>query len=282
MKFRTERVLLVTAVLVLGLGLGIALNQTSSSAVGIPQPPSLMLGLALLVVAAIGSAWVRGGVPLQGGTSHAIVRRGSDFALSALLPCSLVGGILLFLPLFSDGIAHALLLVLGGVALGVTYWAQGHSASTSDRYFGFAQSALNLLSHLSVFVLFSVLYGLKTRSLFSATGVGLLTAVFLLELLLRDARWHRELGEPVEARRATLPLLALSGGVVLAQITWGLNYWAALTTLVGGAFLLVAFYVVNGILSHYVERKLNRTIILEFGGVGALGMFAVFVSAFLT
>jgi hypothetical protein len=67
----------------------------------------------------------------------------------------------------------------------------------------------------------------------------------------------------------------------MTELTWGLNYWAALTTLVGGAFLLVAFYVVYGLTSHYLERNMSRQTALEYGLVGLAGIAAVFVSAFL-
>jgi hypothetical protein len=61
-----------------------------------------------------------------------------------------------------------------------------------------------------------------------------------------------------------------------------LNYWAALTALVGGAFLLVAFYVMAGLLMHYVDRSLNRGVIVELASVGAVSVIVVFLSAFLT
>ena len=69
--------------------------------------------------------------------------------------------------------------------------------------------------------------------------------------------------------------------LLVGELTWALNYWAALTTLVGGAFLLVTFYVIFGVLSHYVDRSLTRRMMLEFGVVGAVAIIAVFTSAFL-
>jgi intracellular septation protein A len=50
---------------------------------------------------------------------------------------------------------------------------------------------------------------------------------------------------------------------------------------VGGAMLLVLFYVAHGLLAHYVDRTLTRQVTVEFGVVGALATLVVFASAFL-
>jgi hypothetical protein len=175
---------------------------------------------------------------------------------------------------------QAILVGGAGLAFAGVFWAQIRGADTADRYFGLAQSVLNIISHLTAFLLFSAIYGLKVRALISAPAVGIVTALLIYEMLSRDAAWHRAMRLPVEGRRTTLVLLAIAAGVVASEITWGLNYWAALPTLVGGAFLLVVFYVINGLVSHYVDHKLNREVLVEFGVVAAISLLVVVVSAF--
>jgi len=67
----------------------------------------------------------------------------------------------------------------------------------------------------------------------------------------------------------------------VGEVMWGLNYWAALTTLVGGAFLLVVFYILAGLLTHYVDRDLGRGVVIELTSVGVVSILLVFLSAFL-
>jgi hypothetical protein len=201
--------------------------------------------------------------------------------MEAVVPGLLVGGFTLFIQLFESGILQALMLVVAALSFAAMYWAQVHVLEIGDRYYGLAQAILNVLSHLCAFLLFATIYGLKTRSIISASAVGLVTLLLVYELLSRDLAWHRATGPAVQVKQSTIMLLSAVCGLVLGELTWGLNYWAALTTLVGGAFLLVAFYVAFGLLSHYLDKRLNRQSILEFGLVGLAAMLAIFISAFL-
>ncbi len=276
---RTERIFILSGLLTFGLGIMSAIQRAGLVGTGGLVVWALGAGLALLT--AVGALWVREGVP----AGSALLPRGRlpivPVPLETILPAMLVVGYSIFLQLFVGSGFEAVAPAPAGLSFLAVFWAQAHGADTRDRYFGLAQAALNLCAHLTAFLLFSVIYGLKVRALYSATSTGIVAALLVYEMLRRDSAWHLALGLPVEGRRSTLALLSLAAGLVLAQITWGLNYWAALTTLVGGAFLMVAFYVVYGVVSHYVDHNLNRAILLEFGGVGALGLLVVFASAFL-
>jgi hypothetical protein len=241
------------------------------------------MGLATMLVAAVGALWVRTTpeAPSNGATLNVrlpLVPLPAEVAVPSLLAAASFAFIQLFDSVLLQGVV--LLVVAGGIA-GV-YWAQVHSRHKEDAYFALAQATLNVGSHLTAFLLFSVIYGAKVRSLFSASAAGLVAALLLFEMLSRDAAWHRALSLPVEGRRTTLGLLSLVGGLLVAEQMWGLNYWAALSTLVGGAFLFVVFYIIHGLASHYVDRNLNRQLLVEYGVVGAVGLVVVFASAFFS
>ena len=280
---RTERIFIVTALLTVGLGLVLVLERgLADTGTGQNGALILLLALALVFVAAAGARWV-GANAAATGSQVALARLPLlQIPLDVVVPGLLAGAAVVFLQFFDSGLIQGLVTLLVGAAFAGVFWAQEHSRDTGDAYFALAQTSLNLISHLAGFLLFSVLYGLKIRSLASATAVGIVTALLLFEMLSRDAAWHEAMGLPVEGRRTTLGLLATCGGIVAAELTWGLNYWAALSTLVGGAFLLVVFYVLHGLASNYVDRKLNRQVLLEFGVVGTLGLAAVFASAFFS
>lgn len=242
-----------------------------------------MISLALVLLAGAGAIWLRTGPqPAAGATVSPGRFPVVGVPLEAVLPVLLVAGFVIFLQLFQRGVWQALIVALAALSFGAVFWAQAHTINIHDRYFGLAQMALNVAGHLIAFLLFCAIYGLKTRALYSASAVGMVSTLLVYEMLSRDASWHKALALPVEGRRTTLALLSLSAGLVLSELTWGLNYWAALTTLIGGAFLLVMFYVIYGIVSHYVDHKLTRQTLFEFGVVGTLGIAAIFVSAFWT
>lgn len=279
--YRTERIFVLSAILVIGLGLVLAISRGAlGGAVGGTEPLLWTLSVLLALVASTGAVWVGAwrGVPDERLPSGRLLF--IPLPLETLLPGLLAVGFVLFLLLFESGIAQVAVLVLAAASFAAVYWGQAHGSSIRDPYFGLAQTALNIAGHICAFLLFSTIYGLKVRSLYSATATGLVAFLLVYELLSRDTAWHKAMKLPVEGRRSTVALLALVAGVVVGELTWGLNYWAALTTLVGGAFLLVVFYVTHGIMSHYVDHTLDRRVLLEFGAVAGLGILAVFASAF--
>jgi hypothetical protein len=278
---RTERVFILSSLLTIGLGILAALQRGALAAPGGAAAVNWALGAALVVVASGGSVWLRARSRFP--TRTLLEPEYLPFIpipIHALVPPLLLVGYAIFMQLFSGSWFEVVVIGLAWVSFVAVYWALAHTADTSARYFGLAQTALNVCAHLTAFLLYSTIYGLKVRALYSATAVGLVTMLLVYEMLARDASWHRALGRPVEGRRSTQVILSVAAGLVLGQLTWGLNYWAALTTLVGGACLLLALYATYGILSAYIDQRLNRGTLVEYGGVGALGLLAVFGSAF--
>ncbi len=278
---RTERVFILSSLLAVGLAILAVLNRGDLAAEGVVEQARWALGAALVLVAAGGALWLRsrpGPAPITRLPTEYLPLL--PIPVHVLLPALLLVGYALFMTVFSGSWFEVVVIGLAWVSFLAAYWALAHAADTGDRYFGLAQTALNICAHLTAFLLYSTIYGLKVRALYSATAVGLVTTLLVYEMLARDASWHRALDRPVEGRRSTQVLLSIVGGLVLAQLTWGLNYWAALTTLVGGACLLLALYATYGMVSAYVDQRLTRNTVVEYGAVGALGLVAVFASAF--
>jgi uncharacterized protein DUF5656 len=282
--YRAERIFGLAASLLVGLGLTLLVARP-----GAPDHEAdartifWLMTLAIAIVAGLGAVWLRRSEGRNAGSVARVEITIGRFAIPTelVLPSLLAAGFSLILQVFEGGIVQALVLSAAALSFAAVYWAQTHSVDTADRYFAFSHSVLNVLSHLAAFLLFSVVYGLKERALVSATAVAAITTLLVLELLLRDTTWKQALHSEATGSNARLFMISAAAGAVLAQLTWGLNYWAALTTLVGGAFLLVAFYIVYGLVSHYVEGSLDRQTFLEFGTVGAIAMAVIFGSAFI-
>ncbi|CAA9588660.1 MAG: hypothetical protein AVDCRST_MAG18-4429 [uncultured Thermomicrobiales bacterium] len=129
-----------------------------------------------------------------------------------------------------------------------------------------AGTAHLLLTHGVAFLALAAIYINKVRSLLSASLVAMI--VFLLLVQIADGERF-----PTERRL----IYGLVGGVILGEITWALNYWP-LTGWTGGAVLLIAFYLVAGLLLAQVREGVRRRDLLEYG-LGAAVMFAIVAGA---
>lgn len=129
-----------------------------------------------------------------------------------------------------------------------------------------ASVGLSFLTHASAFFLLTMIYSNKWRSMYSAVAIGLATLLMLLQLTDGiDIAWLRRL------------LYALIGGLLMGQMTWALNYWAA-TGWIGGAMLLVCFYALAGLTAHAITARLDRRIIIEYSLVVAVAFVIISVS----
>ena len=161
------------------------------------------------------------------------------------------------------------------IALAPAYLAPALCASLIARYHlddevgrarRLARTAHILLTHGVAFLVLAAIYINKVRSLLSASLVALV--VFLLLVQIADGERF-----PTERRL----IYAIAGAVILGETTWALNYWP-LTGWTGGAVLLIAFYLVAGLLLAQVREGVRRRDLLEYG-LGATIMFAVVAAA---
>ena len=214
-----------------------------------------LLALPLAAVASLGIIWVV-------GPGHAVGAR----ALAEAPPTALlVIGSSIFLremdgPWRWVSLGFAVLLLIA-LVLGRYY-----SLDPQSRLFGSARFASNLVVYLLALGFFAAVYGTRARSLQSATAIAALA--FLLALYT--------LG-PQLTRRSWLA--AAVSGVMMGEVTWGLNYWP-LGGLVGGLFLLLVFYGLTGTLHSYLAGRLNRGVLLEFVAVLGAGLALLTFSSF--
>jgi hypothetical protein len=125
-----------------------------------------------------------------------------------------------------------------------------------------ASMSLSLLTHACAFFLLTMIYSNKWRSMYSATAIALATMLMLLQLTDgEEIAWLRRL------------LYAVIGGLLIGEMTWVLNYWAA-AGWTGGALLLVLFYVIAGLTVHTIRGTLGRRELVEYLLVG-VAAFAI-------
>lgn len=182
-----------------------------------------------------------------------------------VLPSFSVVGSFAFFRLFSNvlqGAAFALALVAAGSSLLAVLLAQHYALDRNPAISQRAQTILQVIGYLLAFGVFSAVYYGRLRTLYSATLIGGAATLLAYALLA----W---------SMRSGAFLLAFLVGLVLAEATWALNYWAT-TFLIAGTVLLVIFYIAVSLLQHQAAGRLQQRLLLEYGLLGG-GLFAAIV-----
>ncbi|HEU5316915.1 MAG TPA: hypothetical protein VFX49_12475 [Chloroflexota bacterium] len=244
----------------------------------------------VVVVAVLGAALavnVRGApVALLLGALVITVSAGMDLVLRGearyhptpdlfILPAAVVVGGVLFISLLSSGVSIVLGLAALAALIFAVFWAEFASLSGRAQR-GAAErrgprAMLAAVGYLAAFLLYAAIYQSKARSLFSAPAIIVLT--FLLAL-----RQLRLAPEP-----PSWPKAAVYGGLVAlaaGEVTWALNYWP-LNGVLGGAFLLAAFYFLLGVFSHHLQGRLTVRLLAEYGAVCAASVLAITAAGLL-
>jgi len=172
----------------------------------------------------------------------------------------------LFSPLLQMTAAIVAVVAAGGLLLAALL-CQHYALDRQGEARHAARLGLQTITLLLAFSLFSATYYARLRFLYSGALIGA-TGALLAYALLQWAPPYRG-----------LPVLSAMVGLTLAEATWALNYWAA-SFLLGGALLLVIFYVAVGLLQNHLEGTLSRRIYWEYGLIGGGLLMAVVFATF--
>ena len=244
-----EQVAIGTATLVVAL-LGYImlpqLDDTLAPAVG--AAVALVLGMGAFLVARAHPSF---GALGRGYVWTLWVAPVAWFAASAAL-LRLTGG--------GTGLAVA---ALATALLGIILAAQQRELQLAAGTRRGAEFLVSLAVFVSAFALFGLLYEQRALGWPVALAAAALAAVLATVPLRRAA---------VDEQRTAL--YAALVGLVVGQVAWALTYWTA-TAIVGGAFLLLLFYVLVGISEAVLDRSFGRRVLLEYGVVGACGLVLI-------
>ena len=185
---------------------------------------------------------------------------------TGLLPAVTVFGGVLLISIYHNAFLILIAPLLIGATFGAVLIARYHLEDESGQARRLARTAHVLLTHGVAFLVLATIYINKVRSLLSATAVAVVVCLLLVQIA--D-------GERFPAERRLI--YGLVGGMILGEITWALNYWP-LTGWTGGAILLIAFYLVAGLLLAQVREGLRRRDILEYGIIATVAFAIVALS----
>jgi len=177
-------------------------------------------------------------------------------AILWILPCLLVAGAALILPVFRDSAVLSFLTIIVTAGLLVlVVLGEYLTVDLQDSSYAFARLGLNLAVYLAALALFQTIYAFKLRSILSAPLIGVGAALLALELLRSSES---------DVRRTWL--YAATIGLGMGEALWALNYWNV-SAVLGGVTLLVLFYLLTGFAQQYLFGKLSWRTLLEFAVV---------------
>ncbi len=151
-------------------------------------------------------------------------------------------------------------MLLTGFGLASVIVAEYHTLSGQARHVIPAQLYLNVVTYVVALLVFTTVYGSRTRSLISGPTVVLFATLFSLALLRTE----------VEQIAKTWAYSAVIG-LLLGELTWVLNYWR-ISGLAGGVLLMVGFYFLTGLAQLELRGRLNRRLVAEYAGVALLAL----------
>lgn len=159
-------------------------------------------------------------------------------------------------------------MIATAILLPLAFSAEYAAVSPQLRRDTWLQWIYNVLIHLVALILFSAVYDARLRGLVGGPVLffaGMLLAARLFWALTNNTRQAALYGAVV--------------GLVLSQLLLILNYWP-LSGLQGGLLLLLGFYLLAGLLQHYLTSgRLEQRFVLEYGGVATLALLLILVAA---
>lgn len=150
-----------------------------------------------------------------------------------------------------------------GVLMGAALYAEHVSVEPSSPSFPVARFVLNVITYLTAFGFYAVVYGFDVDLAPAAISVGLVSMLLAIEIF-REAE-----ADPVRAL-----VFAAVIGVIVGEARWVL-YFVPLDGFLAGVFLLLIFYLTTGVISHYLTDHLDHAVLAEFALVTAVGLAIV-------
>jgi Protein of unknown function (DUF5656) len=258
---RIDRIIILVFLIAITQGFLLVVDPTSGLLAN-TIPTELTLPLTIIVLAAL--------VVITVGIADATVRSHPQIYLvnlptlrfggnklelapfSWVLPGLLVVGSYLFLRLFQEIAVQITGTIVASIVLLIVIIAQYYTIGRQEKLYGWAIIGLNIATYIAGFLLFSAIYVNKWRALQSAPLVAIVAMLLTYELLRSS-----------KAPTRTLITYAVINGLVLAQVTWALNYWQV-KVLIGGVIPLLVFYVLVGIMHANLTKDLNKAVIREY------------------
>lgn len=227
----------------------------------------LLIGALVVIISTGADVFIRSHPQMQSRVLPTLNLGVAQFELAPafwILPSFAIIASFAFFRLFSaslETLAFAIALFVAGGFLFGALIAQHYTLDRRAVVRQRARLALQAMALLLAFGVFSAIYYARLRTLYSAALIGVSATLLAYALLYQTP-----------SRQSFL--LAALVGLTIAEATWALNYWSA-SFLIGGALLLVLFYMITGLLLNHLDGALTRRVMWEYGLLGSGMLLAV-------
>lgn len=217
------------------------------------------------------------------GTNHVVrthpkarFRRLDDTALYLFVPVLFA----LSLGVFLEEVAEGHWTIAVGLASVVPIWlilrAEYESVDRKHRVYRFLgvdfdgyqfwRGVLNLFTYVIAFLFFATIYDFDLSLLAASFAAGIVSFLLAIEVLREEA---------MDTSRTMLYALAI--GVLLAETAWA-THFLPLDGSAAAVFLLLALYLMTGMMHNYLADRLSLRTASEFSAVALSGLLVVTVA----
>ncbi len=246
---RLDRVHVMAAVFGAGLTAFLAIEPTQNW---------LLLLLAGLV--ALGSDAVVRTHP------RARFKRLDDTALFLFVPVLLTLSLGLFLEEVADGYWSVPAGLAAAVPFAIVLQAEYNSVDRRQHAYGGARLTLNVATYVIAFLFYATIYDFDLSLAAVTFASGVVSILLAIEILREEA---------LETPRTLLYALAI--GLLLSEAALAMHF-LPLEGALAAVFLLLAFYLVTGLMHNYLGNSLTFRTAGEFASIALLGLFIVVIS----
>jgi hypothetical protein len=156
-------------------------------------------------------------------------------------------------------------LALTGATLAASMAGEYHTVDRDAPAYGNARLLLNGLAYAVAALAFILIYLSRSRSLVSATLIGLMAGLLAMDLLRGS-----------QARMRLIHLYSAFIGLMLAQLTMVLNYWPFASVRVA-LVLLVGFYLLVGLTQQTLRGESSRRRMMEYLTMAVVTVAVIFL-----
>jgi hypothetical protein len=193
-------------------------------------------------------------------------KRLDDTALYLFAPVLLTLSLGLFLEEVAEGYWSLLAGVAAAIPFAIVLQAEYDSVDRRARPYDGARLILNIATYVIAFLFYATIYDFDLSVVAVTFAAGIVSLLLAIEILREEA---------LETPRTLLYAAAI--GVLLSEAALAMHF-LPLEGALAAIFLLLAFYLMTGLMHSYLADRLSLRTVGEFSGIALLGLLIVVIS----
>ena len=193
-------------------------------------------------------------------------KRLDDTALYLFVPVLLTLSLGLFLEEAVTGYWSLLAGLGAAIPFAIVLQAEYNSVDRRLRAYGGARLVLNIATYVIAFLFYAAIYDFDLSLAAVTFACGIVSVLLAIEILREEA---------LDTPRTLLYAVAI--GILLSEAALAM-YFLPLEGALAAIFLLLAFYLMTGLMHNYLADRLSLRTVGEFSGIALLGLLIVVIS----